>query len=409
MAIWIDISLVSLLVALAAMWPLLRRSAHSSAADTNEADEAIAVEKRLYQQRLSELEADIARGVLDEGAAQEARAELGRSLIASAERAETFTPKNNRFILPILTVMVLLAIGSAFGVYWNIGAPDLHGQPIASVASATADQAEIQTAIAQVEEQMRKTPDDVRGWRVLAPIYRRMGESDKAIHALRQILALDGPTVEAQTELAEMLLLVEGEANRNEAKQLLELARKSLPNEVKPRFLLAVIAMQENEFELASALWRGLLVDFEGADGAEEAWVEIAREGLVQAQANGAPAAETFGDASEPVDPTAPNPTQEEVEAIGALSTSDRQELIKNMVESLGQRLQNEGGTLAEWQRYIRSLTVLGETQQAEDARDLALENLTDPTERASLETLANELGLAQPDPDTGNTVEGTN
>lgn len=407
MAIWIDISLISLLVAAAALWPLLRRSTHSSAADTTEADEAIAVEKRLYQQRLNELDADIARGVLDEGAAQEARAELGRALLASAERAVSLSPQNSKFIQPILIVMVLLAIGCAYGVYWKIGAPTLHGQPIQSIESASADQVEIQTAIVQVEEQMLKTPDDVRGWRVLAPIYRRMGESDKAIHALHQILALDGPTVEAQTELAEMLLLVEGDANRNEAKQLLGAARETLPNEVKPRFLLAVIAMQENEFDLASELWRGLLTDLDSNGGPEETWVEIAREGLVQAQA-----AETATDATAgaaQIDPTALNPTPEEIEAIGSLNTSDRQEVIKNMVESLGQRLQNEGGTLAEWQRYIRSLTVLGETQQAEDARDLALENLSDPTERSELEALANELGLAQPDPDTGNTAEGTN
>lgn len=389
MAIWIDISLISLVVALAALWPLLRAKSARFDDISDGAGDAIAVEKRLYQQRLSELESDISRGVLEQGAAQEARAELGRALIASAEKSNDTTSKDKVFIQPLLIVWLVLAIGAAYGVYAKIGAPALHGQPILSLAQATADREEIATAIERVEAQMAKTPDDVRGWQVLAPIYRRMGENNKAINAHRRILELNGPSVETQTELAELLLLVEGEANRQEAKQLLTAAQKMLPGEVKPRFLLAVIAMQENRFDLATTLWSELLAGV-AADDPAETWMEIAREGLLQAQANGADGV------ADTDDPSAPNPSREDIEAVGALSPADRQELIKNMVETLGQRLQTEGGTVAEWQRYIRSLAVLGEGLQAVDARDRALENLSDPAERAAIEALADELGLAQ-------------
>lgn len=393
MSIWIEITLVSLLVASASLWPVFRRASKNVNPVQSEDDSAIGVEKRLYQQRLSELEADIARGALDENAAQEARAELGRSLIASAEQTTQSGPKRDFFAAPLLTVTVLLAIGAAYGLYAKIGAPTLHNQLAQSTDLIGEEQVSVETAIERVEKQMQQTPNDVRGWQVLAPIYRRLGENEKAINAMRQILALAGPTVANQTELAELLLLVDGPANRAEAVTLLNAARQSAPDEIRPQFMLAIVAMQEERFEQASALWSALLARVGQDVEADEAWVSIAREGLTQARAQSGDAAQTFG-AETPAEPETLGPSQSDITNAGQMSADERQDMIKNMVESLDQRLQTEGGSVAEWQQLVRALNVLGQSERAAQALTMALENLTEETDRQAMEIFATELGL---------------
>ncbi len=77
------------------------------------------------------------------------------------------------------------------------------------------------------------------------------------------------------------------------------------------------------------------------------------------------------------------------------MTTEDRQAMIEGMVAQLSDRLANEGGTVEEWDRLIRSLAVLERLDQAQviyDEAKLRFEGR--PTELSFLRLAAVESGL---------------
>ncbi|MFC2967819.1 c-type cytochrome biogenesis protein CcmI [Acidimangrovimonas pyrenivorans] len=63
--------------------------------------------------------------------------------------------------------------------------------------------------------------------------------------------------------------------------------------------------------------------------------------------------------------PALPGPTAEDMQAAGKMSAADRQQMIKDMVQRLADKLANEGGTAPEWARLINAYGVLGNTERA--------------------------------------------
>ena len=78
--LWFILAGMAAFAALAAIWPLLRSSAPSAAAD------AAASEAASYKAQLDEIERDVERGQLPQSEAASARAEAARRLIAAAFR-----------------------------------------------------------------------------------------------------------------------------------------------------------------------------------------------------------------------------------------------------------------------------------------------------------------------------------
>ena len=77
------------------------------------------------------------------------------------------------------------------------------------------------------------------------------------------------------------------------------------------------------------------------------------------------------------------------------MSEEDRQNMIRNMVDGLAERLVTEGGSAEEWARLIRALSVLGETEQVtaiwDDAQTVFAE---DPASMELLTSAARAAGL---------------
>ena len=51
------------------------------------------------------------------------------------------------------------------------------------MAAARAESQALEQAIAKIESHLAKTPDDVKGWEVLAPVYMRLGRFEAAVAA----------------------------------------------------------------------------------------------------------------------------------------------------------------------------------------------------------------------------------
>ena len=323
--------------------------------------------RAFFRDQLEGIEADLAAGRLSGPEAAAARAELAREVIRhEKENPAPAKARGGRTV--ILAALPVVALAS-LGLYAMIGRADLPALPLAGrEAPAQAGEIDVAAAVATVEAQMEQTPDDVRGWLVLAPIYMNQGRFAEAANAWRRVLALEPPTADRETNLAEALIMANGGEASTEAMTLLQSAVAADPIHVRSRFYLAGELTRLEQYDEAVALWRELL----GLATGEEAWIDTARAGLVAAEA---------GLEGEGLAASEPDATMDV--------------LIRGMVDGLAARLYDEGGSAAEWMQLVRSRIELDDEDSARADLDRGLAELSGQ-ERIALEDFGRETGLME-------------
>ena len=312
-----------------------------------------------FRLQLKELDGDLAAGRLGPAEAQAARGEIAREVLRlqqeQAGRGGAGDRQRQGLLLAIAATVII-----AFAGYAALGQPGLPAQPLAA-RTAPAPELDLDAAVARIEAQLAESPDDLRGWTVIAPVYMQRGRFADAERAYRRVLELGAPSADAQTDLGEAIMMARGGEIDDEALALFESAAALDPEHVRSRFYLAAEAMRAGAFSEAVERWNELLALSAGS----EAWVATAREGLAAAQAG--------------------------LEGSAAAPDADA---IAGMVEGLAERLATEGGSIDEWTRLVRSRLVLGQTAQAQSAYDAARDAYPDAATRTELDVLAADNGL---------------
>jgi len=104
---------------------------------------------------------------------------------------------------------------------------------------------------------------------------------------------------------------------------------------------------------------------------------------------------ETSADASDRHPSSISGPTTTDIKNASKLSPSERQAMIKAMVEKLSARLKKSPRDADGWQHLIRSRIVLGERKAAQEALTSALEIFSDiPDLKARIALMARQLGM---------------
>jgi cytochrome c-type biogenesis protein CcmH len=315
-----------------------------------------------HRLQLRELEADIAAGRLGEAEGLAAKGELAREVLkqqGEGNGARSAGPGGPVVALSVAAIAII-----AISTYWLLGNPDVPSAPLAERGNIPELNMSVTEAVARIEQQLTLTPDDVRGWAAIAPVYVEMGRYADATRAYRRVLELSEPTADAETDLAEALLLQNGGVVAGEPMELLQSAAARDPSHVRSRFYLAGEATRVGDFAAAESLWEELI----GLAQGDEPWLETARSGLAVSQAGLLP---------EKVPPD-----------------DDAAVAIRGMVEGLHERLMSEGGTIEEWTQLVRSRLVLEEKDAAQAAYDAAVAAYPDAAERTELDTLAGSMGL---------------
>lgn len=298
-----------------------------------------------YKSQLKALEKDKESGLLDEEQLRVARAELAREALTSKKMGQNQHARGH-WSMGYTLVALLAFVGIALGTYFYLGSPALKNQPLATRLAAI-ENLDVDDAVAKIEAQLQLTPDDIRGWRVLVPVYVRQGAVDKAINAFENIARIEGENAENLTDIAEAYLMKANGEPTPEALALLEKATNLDPRHVRSRFYLANIALNNEQFELAKQRWLDIL---ELATG-DEPWIGSAQNGLATARAG-------LGEVG---------PSQDDVAAAAEMDEADRNDMIAQMVQGLAERLYEEGGNVEEWARLIRSRAVLGQFDAANE------------------------------------------
>lgn len=369
MLFWILAIAVTVIASAALYYASLGRAVNVTVPGAPVTDDATTAH---YRKQLGEIEADIRIGRLSAVEGVAAKGELAREVLrlqkenAGATKAPT---SRDRQILPlaILGVAVL-----ALGTYSVIGTPQLPSQPLATredvAARNAAENINLDDAVARIEAQLAKTPDDIRGWTVIAPVYMQLERYADAIKARRRILELSSPTADSETDLAEaLMMLAKGDAS-GEPLILLKSAAARDPSHIRSRFYLAGEAMRTGAYAEAVPEWNAIIA----LGKPEDPWLATAKAGLATAQA------ELSGK---------PLPTPAEADA-------EQQQAILGMVENLKTRLAAEGGTIEDWTRLVRSLIVIKDIAAAQVAYDKAKLAYPAAFDRSDLDSLAASAGL---------------
>ena len=171
---------------------------------------AIAADEAVYRQQLDEVDKDLERGLIDDEAANAARTEIARRLLAVHDRggnAANGAGSSWPLRLTLLSALAVLPL-MAVGTYLALGSPELPDQPLAARLNAPAENQSLEVLIARIERHLAENPEDGKGWEVVAPVYMRIGNPQAAAKAYQNTIRLLGPSGERLTDLGEALTVV---------------------------------------------------------------------------------------------------------------------------------------------------------------------------------------------------------
>ena len=339
MTLWFVFALMTVAASFAVLWPLSRRGLSHSGGS----------EAEVYRDQLAEIDRDLASGLIGPSEADAARVEISRRLLAAAD-AQRDPPVASSNLKWRRSVAVVALIGLpvlAIAIYLPLGSPQLGDFPLAQRARTPDASQSLDNLLAQVEAHLEKDPTDGRGWSVLAPVLAKLGRYDEAVRAYRNSITYNGDSAERRADLGETIAGAAGGVVTADAKAEFERAIALDANAVKANFFLGLAAEQDGRSAEAASIWRTML-----AKAPPNApWRPLLQSALARVGGAGAPAR-----------------SDEAVAAAKEMSGTDRDAMIRGMVERLATRLKQNGRDVDGWLRLVRAYMVMGDRDKAKGA-----------------------------------------
>ncbi|HZG31330.1 cytochrome c-type biogenesis protein CcmH [Ensifer adhaerens] len=382
MLFWIIVSCVTALLAAALLAPLLRRSATAGGEHSHDVE--------VYRDQMAEVDRDAAAGLISADEAEYARAEIGRRLLASAEKANreaggsSANAKSGRHPLAQAFIILLLpAIGIT--LYLMTGNPGMPDAPLAARLANPGN--DVGLLLAKAENHLIQNPDDGAGWDLVAPIYLRNRRPSDAANAYRQAIRIRGESAERLSGLGESIVASNQGLINSEATDAFRKALKLDPNDARSEFYLAFGLEQEGRSMEALAAFQALAK----SSPPDAPWQPIVAQHIATLQK---------GPAEAKPAPDAPgNPTAADMAAAQDMSAGDRQKMIENMVSGLDEKLKANPDNFEGWMRLVRSYAMLKQPDKAGDALARALKAFPAEGEQGKqLVALASQLGIKAPE-----------
>lgn len=374
MLFWVIAAILTLGASLAVLLPLTSGGKGASTSSDHDLE--------VYRDQLAELERDAARGLIQPAEAEEARAEIARRILRLGNVGQVDQPgaQASRAVRLVATSAVLVVPLLSWGLYSQLGSPDLPSQPLAERLAKNPADSSVDELVARAEAHLAANPSDGRGWDVLAPIYLRLQRFSDAVTAYRNAIRLDGDTAAREAGLGEAIANAAGGIVSADAQSAFEQALKLDPANPKASFYLAMALAQEGRLAEATAAWQKML----GLLPPDSPWRGAVQQALAEA-ANRSVAS------GEP----AKGPDAAAVDAASSMAPQDRQAMIDTMVAGLDEKLRQNPRDTEGWMRLIRSYVVLGKADQARDAlhRGIAVFG-ADSDEAKKFTAFAASLGL---------------
>jgi cytochrome c-type biogenesis protein CcmH len=332
-------------------------------------------EIEIYRDQLDEVERDLARGVIGPDEAEAARTEISRRLLAASDGTETaqqvLSAGKPRRYTAIVTGLCVPALAAY--VYATHGSPDLPGKPAAEVRAANesspqapAGDAAQRDEVARLAAALEQNPADLESWVTLGGVLTEMKRYRQAAVAYTQAMRLAPANAEFASRAGETFTLAaDGQVTPDAQAAFAEALRRD-PTEPRAQYYQGVADQQGGRLRAALDRW----VALEAASPPDAPWLQFLRPRIARL------AGEIGMDSNalaalrerEPPLAAAPGPTREQMEAAGNMSAEDREEMIRNMVDGLAEKLKENPDDVAGWLRLGRARGVLGDRAAAKEA-----------------------------------------
>ena len=376
--LWIFIGLISIGVCLLVLQTLLRPGPAKLATRD-------VFGLSVYKNQLSELDDDLHRGLITEAEVAAARAEIERRILALTDNGETDNTKTTPIgaNVPGAIGFALLIPAAALILYSILGSPDVPNFPYATrnIPAETEQIAKWQknretlNLAERLKNNLKNDPENINTWVLLGRAYSNLALHTDAANAFEKAHTLSPNNTEILVQYAEALIPVENNVITEKIWNLFKQVLTRSPLNPKARYYLALRKAQANNIRDAIQDW----VDLVAISPKNASWLPTVRSQVkAAAQELGIdpssfkPSAKVIALKSSSKVLVSPRPTREQLESASQMSTSQRQEMIRSMVERLADRLEKDPDDPEGWRRLAHAYRVLGESEKAANAEDRA-------------------------------------
>lgn len=380
---WIMIIGLAGLFALALAWPLVRPAPNRSL-ELRKADLA-----DRFKKEKKRLEADHARGILDDAMIKEAQAELDKRILKDLNiiEQETLSPKAH----PIIALATgCLVLGLSLGLYSLIGVPQmptLMAEHQATVqAQAELDdrvaerRAELTQAITRIQAHIASNPNDLEARIMLARAFFLISDMVSARNVLSQAVVDLPGHADLHALLAEAMILSNQGTIEPAAMAHVRQALDLNPRQDLALYYQGWFFIQNADPNAALAIWQFLVtIAPEDATYLPDLISRIAGLEKALGKAPASPNTDQPGVG-------APEISTDDVAAAENMSSEDRQAFIESMVERLAVRLEDTPNDIDGWLRLGRAYTVLNKIDDAKAAYSRILD--INPDHQKALDAL---------------------
>ena len=228
-------------------------------------EDRTALNVALYQERVAELAAQQAAGVLDATQLANGRDEAARELLADTEGAEAPRQGHLGKVLPLLAAVLVPAM--ALVLYLHFGAAD-KVELTQEFAAAPKSMEEMTT---RLERAVQAQPDSAEGLYFLGRAYMAEQRPAEAAKAYERAVALAGRQPELLGQWAQAQYFAANKQWSPQVQALTDEALKADPNEVTSLGLRGIAAFEGERYQEAIDYWKRLLAQLPEGDASRAA------------------------------------------------------------------------------------------------------------------------------------------
>ena len=344
-------------------------------------------EEVVYLDQLDEIEKDLMKGNLNLSEKEEIYSELEKR--AKSRTTDSFKPSqklnNPIFDQSLLIGLIILLPASALAIYGFLGSPTMADQPYkerALVKEKKINQSRQinsnkMTSLDQLAEnlarKMRENPGKLEGWILLGRTYTTLNRWSDASDSFKKAYKLSPTHPDLAGSLAEALYMADNSTFSSYTLGVLSKALKNNPVDPKPLFYWGLAKSNGGKHQEAFDTWSKLksispknaiwmpTLNQKITETAKILGIKLESENSQQDKK----ATKKLG-LQDNAETTIPGPSREDIEAANQMSSQERMEFIRSMVERLAERLEENPNDLNGWRRLLRAYRVLGEKEKVQ-------------------------------------------
>ncbi len=172
-------------------------------------------------------------------------------LKAAPVAAESKAPPAKPGKVTAIVTAILLPL-LAVGLYMSVTTWKWNEPPASAAQAANPNAPQIEVMVTQLEERLKKEPQDSEGWLMLGRSFVMLGRYPRAVDAFQQAYDLTkGENISAVTGLAEALILTDEASLSGRAGELIEAALVKSPREPRALWYGSLAALSAGKLEVA--------------------------------------------------------------------------------------------------------------------------------------------------------------